>query len=66
MVGNNERGSIINPLQLTDYPEELDDLTPEEIRKLMENSKDFKGSVSSKISWLKCKHVGKRRGYSEK
>ena len=45
--------SIINPLQLTDYPEELDDLSADEIREMMKNSKEFKGSVSSKISWLK-------------
>ena len=52
-VDSSGNRSIINPLQLTDYPEELDDLSAEEIRELMKNSKEFKGSVSSKISWLK-------------
>ncbi|MDO4500676.1 MAG: DUF87 domain-containing protein [Erysipelotrichaceae bacterium] len=44
--------SIINPLQLTDFPEELDDLSEEEI-KTMKNDSDFKGSVSNRISILK-------------
>ena len=52
-VDANGNRSIINPLQLTDYPEELDDLTAEEIKDLMQKSREFKGSVSSKISWLK-------------
>lgn len=44
--------SIINPLQLTDFPEELDDLSDAEIYS-MKSDPDFKGSVSNKISILK-------------
>ena len=52
--GLNEEGvrSIINPLQLTDFPEELDDLSDEQI-KAKRKDPDFKGSISNKISILK-------------
>ena len=44
--------TMINPLQLTDFPEELDDLSDAEIHST-KSDPDFKGSVSNKISILK-------------
>ena len=44
--------TMINPLQLTDFPEEWDDMTEQEILALQKKI-DFQGTVSKKITWLK-------------
>lgn len=44
--------TMINPLQLTDFPEEWDDMSDYEIQTLQKEI-DFQGTVSKKITWLK-------------
>ena len=52
--GLNPNGTtaIINPLQLTNFPKEWDDLSESQIREL-EASQNFQGSISLKITALK-------------